>query len=125
MISNGKKFRVEVQYAHAPIWFFVRENGQPLEFESKEKAQLWIEVVFYLQKVSMTPQERKAIYLEYLKMKIAEQDWHGVADCAMDLREIEVEMSKRIFIYQGQAGGGGGGSAPIGGGYGGGGGCTG
>lgn len=40
----------------------------------------------------MTPQERKKIYLEYLKMKIAEEDWHGVADCAMDLREIEVEI---------------------------------
>lgn len=40
----------------------------------------------------MTPSERKAVYLEYLKMKIDEEDWHGVADCAMDLREIEVEI---------------------------------
>ena len=39
-----------------------------------------------------SPQERKAIYLEYLKLKIAEEDWHGVADCAMGLRELEVEI---------------------------------
>lgn len=44
----------------------------------------------------MTPKERKAVYLEYLKMKIAEEDWHGVADCAMDLREIEVEISLQV-----------------------------
>lgn len=40
----------------------------------------------------MTLLERKKLYLEYLKLKVAESDWHGVADCAMDLRELEVEM---------------------------------
>jgi hypothetical protein len=25
-------------------------------------------------------------------MKIIEEDWHGVADAAMDLREIEIEL---------------------------------
>lgn len=29
---------------------------------------------------------------EYLKVKMSEEDWHGVADAAMDLREIEVEI---------------------------------
>lgn len=40
----------------------------------------------------MSPQERKKIYLEYLRMKLEEGDYHGVADCAMDLRELEVEL---------------------------------
>lgn len=34
---------------------------------------------------------RRRIYKEYLLMKFAEADWHGVADCAMDLRELDVE----------------------------------
>jgi hypothetical protein len=40
----------------------------------------------------MHPKSRKKVYLEYLRMKISEKDWHGVADCAMDLRELEVEI---------------------------------
>lgn len=28
----------------------------------------------------------------YLKMKVEEQDWHGVADAAMDLRELEAQL---------------------------------
>jgi hypothetical protein len=40
----------------------------------------------------MAPEDRKKIYLEYLRMKISEKDWHGVADCAMDLRELDVEI---------------------------------
>ena len=41
-----------------------------------------------------TPQfleQRKAIILSDLKMKIEAEDWHGVADAAMDLREIEAQ----------------------------------
>lgn len=33
---------------------------------------------------------RKKTMKEYLQMKVNEEDWHGVADAAMDLREIEV-----------------------------------
>lgn len=29
---------------------------------------------------------------QYLDIKAKEKDWHGVADCAMDLREMEVEL---------------------------------
>lgn len=28
----------------------------------------------------------------YLKMKVEEHDWHGVADAAMDLRELEAQL---------------------------------
>lgn len=28
-------------------------------------------------------------YTEYLLMKVETRDWHGVADAAMDLRELE------------------------------------
>ena len=34
---------------------------------------------------------QKAILLEYLQVMIALQDWHGVADVAMDLRELEAK----------------------------------
>lgn len=32
---------------------------------------------------------QKQILLEYLQVKIAQCDWHGVADVAMDIREME------------------------------------
>lgn len=39
----------------------------------------------------MTIDEQRRIYLEYMQMKIYQQDFHGVADAAMDLRELEQE----------------------------------
>jgi hypothetical protein len=35
---------------------------------------------------------RRATMVAYLRMKVDEEDWHGVADAATDLREIEVEL---------------------------------
>jgi len=40
-----------------------------------------------------TLKDRRALLINYLKMKIEESDWHGVADAAMDLRELEVRIS--------------------------------
>lgn len=40
----------------------------------------------------MTTQEKKDLLVKYLLLKVEEQDWHGVADAAMDLREIEIEL---------------------------------
>jgi len=37
----------------------------------------------------MSIEEKKKIMLDYLRLKIEEEDWHSVADCAMDLRDIE------------------------------------
>ena len=34
---------------------------------------------------------QKKILLEYLQVMIALEDWHGVADLAMDLRELEAK----------------------------------
>jgi hypothetical protein len=34
---------------------------------------------------------QKQILIEYLQVMIALQDWHGVADVAMDLRELEAK----------------------------------
>ena len=36
---------------------------------------------------------QKEILLEYLQVMIAMQDWHGVADVAMDLREMEAKYN--------------------------------
>lgn len=46
-------------------------------------------------------QQRKAIMIAYLQLKVEEADWHGVADAAMDLRELEVE--KTHITASGQA----------------------
>jgi hypothetical protein len=29
---------------------------------------------------------------EYLKLKLEQQDWHGVADAAMDIRELVAKL---------------------------------
>lgn len=33
--------------------------------------------------------EARELLIEYLKLKVHEEDWHGVADAAMDLRELD------------------------------------
>jgi hypothetical protein len=38
----------------------------------------------------MTFEERKKKLIDYLLMKVTEEDWHGVSDAANDLRELEV-----------------------------------
>lgn len=35
---------------------------------------------------------RKERMVAYLLLKVEEQDWHGVADAAMDIREIEAQL---------------------------------
>ena len=40
----------------------------------------------------MTLQEQKALLVRYLLMKVGAEDWHGVADAAMDIREVEVKL---------------------------------
>lgn len=35
---------------------------------------------------------QRRILIEYLHVMIARCDWHGVADVAMDLRELEAEQ---------------------------------
>lgn len=34
---------------------------------------------------------QKAIMLQYLQIMIAREDWHGVADAAMDLRDMSIQ----------------------------------
>lgn len=41
------------------------------------------------------PDTQRRIMLEYLQLMIAREDWHGVADAAMDLREMEAETRGR------------------------------
>lgn len=40
----------------------------------------------------MTLAEQHELYRRYLLMKVEQGDWHGVADAAMDLRELEVQL---------------------------------
>lgn len=41
----------------------------------------------------MTSNERIEIMKQYLLFKFEEEDWHGVADAAMDLREMTAKIS--------------------------------
>lgn len=34
----------------------------------------------------------KLIMVTYLKLKLEESDWHGIADAAMDIREIDAKL---------------------------------
>jgi hypothetical protein len=36
--------------------------------------------------------ERIGGMVQYLLLKVEERDWHGVADAAMDLREMEAKL---------------------------------
>lgn len=42
--------------------------------------------------------ERKRILIFYLRSKADEEDWHAVADAAMDLREVDV-MLRYTVLY--------------------------
>jgi hypothetical protein len=37
---------------------------------------------------------QRRILIEYLQVMVARGDWHGVADAAMDIRELEAEHRK-------------------------------
>lgn len=37
-------------------------------------------------------EEKKEVLVNYLKIKTKEEDWHGVADAAMDIREIVSQL---------------------------------
>jgi hypothetical protein len=37
---------------------------------------------------------QRRVFLEYLQVMIALEDWHGVADLAMDMRELEAMQPK-------------------------------
>jgi hypothetical protein len=38
---------------------------------------------------------QRQILIEYLQVMVAREDWHGVADVAMDIRELEAEQKRK------------------------------
>jgi len=42
--------------------------------------------------------ESKRLMVQYLTLKVVEEDWHGAADAAMDLRDIESEIKGIEFM---------------------------
>jgi hypothetical protein len=40
------------------------------------------------------PQTDIEVMLAYLLLKVKQRDWHGVADAAMDIREMEARMKE-------------------------------
>lgn len=49
----------------------------------------------------MDHKARKAALVEYLKAKIAEEDWHGVSDAANDLRVHEAKCEHKFLVESG------------------------
>lgn len=43
----------------------------------------------------MSYEEQRNVILEDLKGKLFREDWHGVADCAMDLRDLDAHERGR------------------------------
>ena len=41
------------------------------------------------------PEQTRATLILYLRMKTDEEDWHGVADAAMDLREHDARYPRK------------------------------
>ena len=39
--------------------------------------------------------KQRTVLIEYLHVMIARCDWHGVADVAMDMRELEAEEKNK------------------------------
>lgn len=48
----------------------------------------------------LTHEEQVRRILSDLEGKIFRRDWHGVADCAMDLRELEAQEAVRVRMQQ-------------------------
>lgn len=47
----------------------------------------------------MTPKDHKKVLIDYMYGRIDLEDWHGVADAANDLRELEAanpELKKNV-----------------------------
>jgi hypothetical protein len=42
------------------------------------------------------PEIQRVVLIEYLMVMIALEDWHGVADVAMDLRELDARHDSRL-----------------------------
>jgi hypothetical protein len=38
---------------------------------------------------------QRQVLIEYLQVMVAREDWHGVADAAMDIRELEAEQRRK------------------------------
>lgn len=41
---------------------------------------------------------QREIFLDYMQVKIVQEDWHGVADIAMDLRELDAKYRASQYI---------------------------
>jgi phosphoserine phosphatase len=44
----------------------------------------------------MTYEEKRQTLINYMKVKMQEADWHGVSDCANDLRVLEAAHNAKL-----------------------------
>lgn len=45
-------------------------------------------------------EKEKEKMINYLNLKVVKRDWHGVADAAMDLREIDAQIGIVLQITE-------------------------
>ena len=45
--------------------------------------------------MTYSPEDHRTAIIDDLLNKLAREDWHGVADCAMDLRDIDAFIAGR------------------------------
>lgn len=42
--------------------------------------------------MNYTPEQQRSILVEYMQLKMYLHDWHGIADVANDIRELEARF---------------------------------
>jgi hypothetical protein len=47
-----------------------------------------------------SPENKKEILITYMLLKVELQDWHGVADVANDIRELEAQYPNLKAAHQ-------------------------
>lgn len=53
----------------------------------------------YLNQVEKLEKEKEGM-VRYLLLKVDAEDWHGVADAAMDIREIEAKIKTYNEVFE-------------------------
>lgn len=48
--------------------------------------------------IAKLDEKKKKLMVDYLLLKVKEEDWHGVCDASADLRDIEAEKSAHVSL---------------------------
>ena len=54
--------------------------------------------MIYEERINELKQAKERM-IDYLKLKVTEQDWHAVCDAANDIREIESALNTLLTVH--------------------------